>query len=77
VIIKTRQIEKMIADEETALVALQLKMAAAASIGKGHEIPPLQQKAKEHQAAIDAGFKELEALITELDVLDRNKPESL
>jgi len=77
VIIKTRQIEKMIADEEIALVALQLKMAAAASKGKGHEIPQLQEKAKQHQAAIDAGFKELEVLITELDALDHTKPESL
>ena len=77
VIVKTKQIEKMIADEETALVTLQLKMAAAASKGKGHEIPQLQQKAKEHQAAIDAGFKELETLIAELDTLDRNKPESI
>ena len=72
-IIKAKQIEKMIADEETALAAVQLKMAAAAGKGKGCEIPQLQQKAAQHQAALDAGFKELEALICELDVLDREK----
>ncbi len=73
VVAKARQIEKMIADEEIALAAVQLKMAAAASKGKGSEIPQLQQKAALHQAALDAGFKELEALIAELDILDHAK----
>ncbi|MFH1576832.1 MAG: hypothetical protein ABID35_04755, partial [Candidatus Margulisiibacteriota bacterium] len=73
VVNKAKQIEKMIADEEVALAAVQLKMAAAPSQGKGHEIPQLQEKAVQHQAAIDAGFKELEALISELDALDHAK----
>ncbi|MFH1683955.1 MAG: ATP-binding cassette domain-containing protein, partial [Candidatus Margulisiibacteriota bacterium] len=76
VINKAKQIEKMIADEEIALAAVQLKMAAAASKGKGHEIPQLKQKAAQHQAALDAGFKELEALISELDTLDHSSQSS-
>jgi ATP-binding cassette subfamily F protein 3 len=72
---KARQIEKMIADEEAALTTIQLKMAAAASQGKGEDIPCLQDKATQHQIRLDAGYKELEILITELDQLDRTKPE--
>jgi ATP-binding cassette subfamily F protein 3 len=74
VLTKTKQVEKMIEDEEIALEAVQLKMSAAASKGDGTEAQNLHQKAQMHQEALDAGYKTLEELIAELDVLDHNKP---
>ncbi|MFA5892354.1 MAG: ABC-F family ATP-binding cassette domain-containing protein [Candidatus Margulisiibacteriota bacterium] len=72
---KTTAVEKMIDDEELALEAANLKMAEAASKLNGEEVQKLQIKAHAHQEVLDAAYAQLEQLIAELDVLDRNKPQ--
>ncbi|MCX5751121.1 MAG: ABC-F family ATP-binding cassette domain-containing protein [Candidatus Saganbacteria bacterium] len=71
---KIAKIEKHIDDEEEALEAVNQKIAEAAGIGKGNQIQQMQIKAHQHQAALDIGYKELEVLIAELDVLDKLRP---
>ncbi|MFA4967738.1 MAG: ABC-F family ATP-binding cassette domain-containing protein [Candidatus Margulisiibacteriota bacterium] len=71
---KIAKIEKHIDDEEAALEAVNLKMVEASGKAGGEEIQKLQIKAHNHQQALDLGYKDLEALIAELDVLERDKP---
>jgi ATP-binding cassette subfamily F protein 3 len=74
ILVKTDAVEKLIGDEELALESANLKLAEAAGRSDSAEIQKLQIKAHAHQAVLDAGFKELEVLIAELDTLDRANP---
>jgi ATP-binding cassette subfamily F protein 3 len=71
---KSVKIEKRIDDEELALEEINLKLADAAIKSNGEEIQKLQIIAHKHQQALDLGYKDLETLIAELDVLDKSKP---
>jgi ATP-binding cassette, subfamily F, member 3 len=73
-LLKTDAVEKLINDEELALESANLKLAEAAGQGNSAEVQKLQIKAHGHQAVLDAGYKELEQLIAELDTLDRANP---
>lgn len=73
IIAKTKEIEKIIDDEETALEALNLRIAEASAGNEGQEIQRLQKLAHEHQLKIDTGYSELEKLISELDRIDEMK----
>jgi len=68
------KIEKQIDDEESALEEINSKLVDAAVNSSGEEIQKLQILAHKHQQTLDLGYKDLEILITELDVLDKSKP---
>lgn len=72
---KSAKIEKRIDDEELALETVNLKLVDAVVKSSGEEIQKLQIIAHKHQQTLDLGYKELEIIITELDVLDKSKPE--
>jgi ATP-binding cassette subfamily F protein 3 len=71
---KIAKIEKHIDDEELTLEEVNLKLADAVVQFSGKEIQKLQILAHKHQQTIDLGYKDLEILIAELDVLDKSKP---
>ena len=71
---KIAKIEKRIDDEELVLEEINLRLAEAAVNANGGEIQKLQITAHPHQQALDLGYKDLEILIAELDVLDKSKP---
>ncbi len=73
---KIAEVEKMIDDEESALENNDQKLIEVVKTGNAPEIRSLQIKGHNHQQALDAWYKELEMLISELDVLDRSKPVS-
>jgi len=73
---KIAEIEKKIDDEEAALEKNDQKLIETVKSGNSSEIRSLQIKGHNHQQALDAWYKELEALIAELDELDRSKPVS-
>jgi ATP-binding cassette, subfamily F, member 3 len=66
---KIAKIEKHIDDEETALEAVNLKIAESAGKAGGEEIQKLQIKAHGHQQALEKGYSDLEKLIAEQDAL--------
>ncbi|MCX5748814.1 MAG: ABC-F family ATP-binding cassette domain-containing protein [Candidatus Saganbacteria bacterium] len=67
IIAKTKEVEKTIDDEETALESLNLIIAQASAKNEWQEIQRLQKQAHVHQVKIDKGYSELEKLIAELD----------
>jgi len=71
---KIAKIEKHIDDEESAIEAVNLQLTEAVVNARGEEIQKLQIEAHQHQQTLDLGYKELETLIAELDVLDKSKP---
>ncbi|MBU0502015.1 MAG: ATP-binding cassette domain-containing protein [Candidatus Margulisbacteria bacterium] len=68
---KIAKIEKQLDREALALEELNHKLVEAATVLSGEEIQKLQIIAHQHQQRLDAGYKDLEILITELDVLDK------
>jgi ATP-binding cassette, subfamily F, member 3 len=74
---KIAEMEKKIDDEETALEENDQKLIEIVKKGNVAEIKSLQIKGHNHQQTIDAWYKELEALIAELDALERSKPAEL
>ena len=71
---KIAEIEEKIDDEEASLESNDQKLIETVKAGNASEIRSLQIKGHNHQQALDAWYKELEMLITELDALDRSKP---
>ena len=71
---KIAKVEKRIDDEELALEEVNLKLTEAVVRSSGEEIQKLQILAHKHQQTLDLGYKDLEILIAELDVLDKSKP---
>ncbi len=74
---KIAKIEKRIDAEELVLEQINAKLADAVVEAKGDEIQKLQIDAHKKQQALDLGYKDLEAMIAELDVLDKAKPEKI
>ncbi len=73
---KIAKLEKHIDDEETALEAINLRIAEGTGKLSGEEIQKLSIQSHKHQQGLETGYKDLEALIAELDVLDKSKPSS-
>jgi ATP-binding cassette subfamily F protein 3 len=71
---KIAKIEKHIDEEALALEEIHLKLADAVVKSSGEEIQKLQIIAHKKQQILDLGYKDLEILIAELDVLDKSKP---
>ena len=71
---KIAQIEKHIDKEETGLEKTNLEITAGSGKISGEEIQKLQIQAHQHQEAMDAGYKQLETLIAELDILEKDSP---
>ncbi len=71
---KIAGMEKKIDDEESALEENDRKLIETVKKGDAAEIKTLQIKGHNHQQAVDYWYKELEALIADLDVLERSKP---
>jgi ATP-binding cassette, subfamily F, member 3 len=74
---KIADMEKKIDDEEAALEKNDQKLIEIVKKGNVAEIKSIQIKGHNHQQTIDAWYKELEALIAELDVLEGSKPAGL
>jgi ATP-binding cassette subfamily F protein 3 len=72
---RTAEIEKKIDEDEAILEAMNLKIAQESGKLGGAEIQAMQIESHRHQQEVDKGYKELETLVAELDVLDKNKPE--
>jgi ATP-binding cassette subfamily F protein 3 len=72
---KIAKIEKRIDAEELVLEEVNSKLADAVVESKGEEIQKLQIEAHKRQLALDLGYKDLENLIAELDVLDKARPQ--
>ena len=70
---KIAKIEKRIDEEEALLEDINAKLAEVVVEANGEEIKKLQIEAHKRQLALDLGYKELEILIVELDVLDKSK----
>jgi len=73
---KIAGIEKNIDDEEAALEENDKKLIETVKGGDSAIIKSLQIKGHNHQQKIDEWYKELEALIADLDVLESSKPAS-
>ena len=71
---KISKIEKEIDVAESELEIINQKMVISAGRMNGMEMKEMNQLGKQHQQTIDDGFATLEVLISELDVLDRDKP---
>ena len=67
-------VEKQIDSDEAAFEAVNLKMVESAKKDHGSEMKDLQIESHQYQQSMDRGYKELEALIAELDRLDKEKP---
>ncbi len=68
---KITTVETNIDNEEAAFKAINQKMTDSFGKLTSSEIKNFQIKSHEHQMIIDAGYKELERLIEELDKLDK------
>lgn len=71
---RTAEIEKQIDEDEKILENDNLKIAEGSGKLSGAEIQNMQIDSHKHQVAVDKGYKDLEALVAELDILDKNKP---
>jgi len=71
---KIAKIEKEIDEEEAKLEEVNTKLTDAVVESRAEEIKLFQIEAHKRQQALDLGYKELEALIAELDLLDKAKP---
>ncbi|MEI7541991.1 MAG: ABC-F family ATP-binding cassette domain-containing protein [bacterium] len=68
------EIENLIDEAESLLEKNNLKIAEKTATLSGPEIQAMQIESHKHQQELDKGYKDLEKLVTELDVLDKNKP---
>ncbi len=68
------KIEKQIDKEELSLEEINVKLSDAVILNFSEEIKKWQILAHQKQQVIDQGYKDLESLIAELDVLDKSKP---
>lgn len=71
---KIAKIEKEIDDEEAKLEDVNTKLTEAIVESRTEEIKLFQIEAHKRQQALDLGYKELENLIAELDLLDKTRP---
>ena len=74
---KIVEIENLIDEAEALLEKNNLKIAEQSATLSGPEIQALQIEAHKHQQELDKGYKDLEVLVAELDVLEKNKPANL
>ncbi len=70
---KIAEIEKKIDEEEATFNQINLIMANNSSKKSVSEIKEFKAKSQQHQKAIETGYKDLESLIAQLDILDKSK----
>ena len=71
---KIAEVEAQIDKEEELFEAVNLQLAESASNGHSLKVKALQIQSHQHQADMDNGYKTLETLINDLDILDKDKP---
>jgi ATP-binding cassette subfamily F protein 3 len=71
--VRITTIEKAIDESETLLEASNLKLAEAYAKPDGADTRAIQAECEDHQKVLDEGYKKLEVLIAEMDVLEKKQ----